>query len=182
MTLRDRYFEWLCKAVTPPTGEQPYGYLLRYLADTDFQYCIELDGNREADGFDLRYRFGEEAGVPSREIARYLDNRPCSMLEMMVALALRCEEAIMFDPNKGDRTWIWFQEMLCSLRLDRMEDAHFDHKEVAYRVRRFVCQKYDSDGHGGLFTVKHPYRDMRSIDIWTQLQWWLEEYNKGDSI
>ena len=41
-------------------------------------------------------------------ISAYLDNKTCSVLEMMIALAIRCEEHIMDDPDVGNRTGQWF--------------------------------------------------------------------------
>lgn len=50
-------------------------------------------------------------------IASYLDNRPCSVLEMIIALAIRLEEHIMDDPDIGNRTGQWFWDMIVSLGL-----------------------------------------------------------------
>ena len=66
-----------------------YKKLLNRLSEIDFQFSIAMDANREADGLDLRYRFGNEKHIRNYVINRYLDDRPCSVLEMMVALANR---------------------------------------------------------------------------------------------
>ena len=52
----------------------------------------------------LRYRFGREIKLPSGIISSELDNYPCSVLEMLIALSIRCEETIMTDEEYGDRT------------------------------------------------------------------------------
>ena len=41
---------------------------------------------------------------------------------MMIALAIRCEEHIMDDPDAGDRTGQWFWSMLVSLGLGSMDE------------------------------------------------------------
>jgi len=74
-----------------------YQKLLRHLHNIDFQYMLPMDGNRAEDGIDLRYRFGYEKEYEGSTIASYLDNSPCSVLEMLIALAFRCEEHIMTD-------------------------------------------------------------------------------------
>ena len=94
-----------------------YRKLLRELHRIEFTYSIPMDGNRAEDGVDLRYRFGYENGYSSSMISVYLDNRMCSVLEMMIALAIRCEEHIMDDPDIGNRTGQWFWNMIVNLGL-----------------------------------------------------------------
>ena len=91
--LNNRYFNWMCQLVSVQQYSQGRSYvrLLRFLYKTDFYYTIPMDGNREADGIDLRYRFGYENSYKESMITTHLDNRPCSVLEMMIALAIRCE-------------------------------------------------------------------------------------------
>lgn len=174
--LNNEYFKWMCQLVC---GEQysktlSYRKLLRYLNRIEFVYIIEMDGNRAADGMDLRYRFGYEQGYSNPMIATCLDNRPCSVLEMMVALALRCEEHIMEDDEIGDRTGQWFWNMVVSLGLGSMTDTRFDPEYVDDVIERFMDRKYERNGKGGLFTVENTRRDMRSIEIWYQMCMYLE--------
>ena len=96
------------------------------------------------------------------------------MLEMMLALAIRCEETIMDDPSKGDRTRQWFWGMINNLGLGAMTDNVFDRKEVKYIVDNFLNHKYERNGKGGLFTVRNIKRDLRRVDIWCQLCWYLD--------
>src|SRR5574344_1495256 len=99
------YFGWMCQLVCNekhPRGPS-YRKLLSHLHMTPFVYAIEMDGNRAEDGVGLRYRFGYEQHYDDRLISAYLDNRPCSVLEMMVALAVRCEDHIMGDSEMGNR-------------------------------------------------------------------------------
>ena len=100
--------------------------------------------------------------------------KPCSVLEMMVALSLRCEEEIMDDPNIGDRTRQWFWGMVVSLGLGAMHDDRFDKKYVDETIERFLKRKYEYDGRGGLFTIKDSNRDLREVEIWYQLCWYLD--------
>jgi hypothetical protein len=88
---------------------------------------------------------------------------------MMVALAIRCEERIMNDPTKGDRTAQWFWGMVSSLGLSGMTDYNFDEWLTEEVIRRFLNREYDRDGKGGLFTIKRWNRDARDAEIWHQL-------------
>ena len=86
--LNSEYFDWMCQLVCNRryTRGLSYQKLLRFLHNVDFNYTIEMDGNREEDGIDLRYRFGYENSYENAMISSYLDNSPCSVLEMMIAL------------------------------------------------------------------------------------------------
>lgn len=169
--LNDEYFDWLCDFVCsrPDFRISVYDKLLAKLHDTTFNYIIPMDENRFNDGVELRYRFGRENSCPQSLVAIYLDDRPCSVLEMMVALAVRCEDDIMTDPDIGDRTYVWFWDMIRSLGLYFMTDNHFDSELVDEVVERFIRRGYKRNGEGGLFTVRNTTKDMRNLEIWDQM-------------
>lgn len=170
--LNDEYFDWMYGLVC---GDQRLSYrrLLRYLHERVFTYTIPMDGNREADGINLRYRFAYEFDYDRPMIATYLDDKPCSILEMMVALAVRCEEHIMSDPEFGDRTGRWFFTMIDNLGIGYMDDTRFDARYADVVIDIWLNHDYEPDGKGGLFTVEEPIRDLRTVDIWYQMCWYL---------
>lgn len=174
--LNNRYFDWMYQLVCSRkyTRGLSYQKLLNHLHGIDFYYTIGMDGNRADDGIELRYRFGHENSYEESMIASYLDNRPCSVLEMMLALAIRCEEQIMDDPDIGDRTGRWFWDMIGNLDLGSMSDSIFDRNYVNDVVFRFLDRDYERNGEGGLFTVDNG-RDLRSVEIWYQMLWYLND-------
>ena len=99
----NEYFEWMydlvCGLKFPSTIT--YRKLLMQLHSTEFTYLISNDANRAEDGVDLRYRFACIYGYD--DTPECLDG-PCSVLEMMIALAIRCEESAMDASDYGDRT------------------------------------------------------------------------------
>lgn len=153
--LNDAYFNWMCQLVFDGRYSKKLSYrrLLKVLHKIEFTYSIPMDGNRAEDGIDLRYRFGYENGCSSSMISAYLDNKTCSVLEMMIALAIRCEEHIMDDPDVGNRTGQWFWNMIVNLGLGSMNDSKFDRAYIEEIVQRFLERKYSRNGSGGLFTV-----------------------------
>lgn len=174
--MNDAYFEWMYQIVCDERDSgMSYRKLLYLLYDTDFNYTIPMDGNRAEDGIDLRYRFGYENAYEDATIAAYLDDRPCSILEMMVALAIRCEEHIMCDPDIGNRTGQWFWNMIDNLGLSDMDDIGFDKNYVKSAIQKFLNREYKRNGEGGLFTVKHCWKDLRLVEIWYQMCWYLDE-------
>ena len=171
--IHDEYFEWLFSLVAEnrPSSQISFRKLLMRLHYTEFTYTIPKDQNRAEDGMSLRYRFA--CAHPYIEDAElYLDG-PCSMLEMMVALAFRCEE-IMDNPEVGDRTGQWFWGMVTSLGLGGMTDRQFDREVVDDILRYFMRREYDRNGRGGLFTIRRCTRDLRDVEIWIQLCWYLD--------
>lgn len=173
--LINEYFEWMYRLVhdSRVCRRAPYGNLLRRLYDTDFIYTIPLDGNRAEDGVNLRYRFGYEHNYSDSMIATYLDDRPCSILEMMIALAFRCEDHIM-DSDVGNRTGQWFWNMIENLGLLSMHNYNFDQNRVDRAIDIFLNREYERNGRGGLFTIEHCGRDLRHVEIWYQMCWYLD--------
>lgn len=175
--LNCEYFEWMNQLVYNARYSEDLSYhkLFIQLYDTDFYYTIDMDANRVEDGIDLRYRFGYELGYDQRIISSYLDNKPCSVLEMMVALALRCEETIMSDPEIGDRTGQWFWNMIVNLGLGSMDDSKFDSNYVDFVLTHFMERDYEPNGEGGLFQIDCG-KDLRQYEIWYQMNWYINKF------
>ena len=169
------YFEWLYKNVCKGRVNNSISYkkLFTLLHDMTFTYSIRNDFNRSRDGIDLRYRFAMEKGDDN--IVHILD-APCSVLEMLVALAIRCEETIMDDPRYGDRTGQWFWIMMTNLGVDLMTDDRFDKEFIEERIYDFLDRRYSPNGKGGLFYIRDCRDDLRNVEIWTQLCWYLEKF------
>lgn len=170
------YFNWLYDIVGANRKSKQLSYrkLLIHLHDTEFRYYIARDKNRARDGMDLRYRFAlaHYHDTDPDYILDMLDG-PCSVLEMMIALAIRCEDT-MDDPSIGDRTGQWFWEMIVSLGLGGMLDSRYDARDVDDIVDRFLEREYEPDGTGGLFTIPNCHRDMRDAEIWNQMWWYID--------
>ena len=169
--VRNEYFRWLYKFVCGDRYAKGISFrkLLRHLHETEFTWLIPMDENRACDGIDLRYRFAYEYSSPATAES-YLDG-PCSILEMMVALAIRCED-FMDDPQIGDRTGQWFWGMINSLGLGSMVDDRYDEEYVDDVIERFLNREYAPNGKGGLFTVRRCTRDLRDVEIWYQMTWY----------
>lgn len=174
--LNREYFEWMYQLVCDDKYYRrlPHRKLLSRLHELDFVYLNDMDSNRASDGVDLRYRFGYERNYSTPMVASFLDDRSCSVLEMIFALALRCEEHIMSDPEIGNRTGKWFWNMVINLGLGEMCDDKFNMEYTDYVIEKFLNLEYASNGEGGLFTIKHCRHDLRTVEIWYQLCWYLD--------
>lgn len=173
--IRDAYFNWIYDLVCGKrySKETSYKKLLQHLHDIEFYWINQRDSDRAEDGIDLRYRFCQIHGIDIRDVDG-LDDYPCSVLEMMVALAIRCEESIMDNIDIGDRTGQWFWGMIVSLGLGAMMDSRYDEEHVYFIIDNFLRRDYSPDGRGGLFTIVDCEDDLRNVSIWCQLCWYLD--------
>lgn len=175
--VRTAYFNWLSELVCGSRFSKHISYnkLLRQLHNTEFTWLMARDMNRADDGMGLRYRFANTQVHEDlvQSVVDDLDN-PCSVLEMMVALSIRCEESIMDDPCIGDRTTQWFWGMIGNMGLGAMHDDNFDRRIVDEHIERLLTRTYEPNGNGGLFTVRRCDRDLRTVEIWYQLLWYLD--------
>lgn len=169
----NQYFEWLCRSINGSwvSEEISYRKLLMHLHNTQFYYSIPKDADRAGAGVDLRWRFISENNYDPA-LLNELEG-PCSVLEMMVALAIYCEEHVMDNPGYGDRTGQWFWGMITNMGLGAMSDYLFDKYYVDDVVTRFLDRKYHPDGTGGLFKIRGCEDDLRRVPIFYQICWYL---------
>ena len=172
--IKDEYFEWLLDFVCRDRYSPKISYrkLLMYLHNTDFRYLLERDQNRSVNGVYLRYRFVVVHDYDDYIFDEWEDQ--CSVLEMMIALAIECEESTMDDPSIGNRTGQWFWGMIRSLGLSSMTDDRFDRRLAEDVVETFLDREYEPDGRGGLFTIRNCDKDLRDVEIFYQLCWYLD--------
>lgn len=170
-----QYRSWLLDriSVRDVDIDRKYLKLIDYLLGREFEWFVDYDENRAADGLELRDEFECETGIAVEELDDILPS-PCSVLEMMVSLAERIDSEV-YDPEKGRRTGLWFWEMIDNLGLDGMNYIMFDRKECRKIVDSLLNRTYERDGTGGLFPCSDPDIDMRKAEIWYQMNVWLEE-------
>ena len=172
-SIENEYFKWMKDIVYKgKSGAFSFEKLLETLYYTEFKPKLKMDNNRVSDGLYLRHRFSNH--YDEVEDAELYLTEPCSILEMMIALAIRCEENIMDDPEYGDRTAQWFWRMVVSLGLGSMRDDNYDKDYVDFVLDRFIKRKYEPNGKGGLFTIRNCDKDLRKAEIWYQLNWYLD--------
>lgn len=155
------YFEWLVSVIEVSNTGQ-YVNLLHKLYARDYFAQFALDQNRLQDGIDLYYYYNPAGPAEQR----------CSVLAMLVALAVRIENEYMATAT-NNRTGLWFWSMIYSMGLDKYDDLHWNENAVDDILNRFMNHQYEINGSGGLFTVPKTKYDMRTLQIWDQMQQWL---------
>lgn len=163
-------------------------YLHPFYVKTTARSGVYKDINRIKDGLYLRSEFADEFGLnvaglmndDDRFDAFFSDDSACSMLEMLVAFAMRIKSDIMWDSDDEDRTPLWFWSMLenTGLDLESCRDGYFDEKnmiEIAEMCSRIVNRSYEKTGIGSLFPLKNYTKDLRRVELWYQMQFWIGE-------
>ena len=171
----DPYFQWLCKKIGIPS-KRAYIHLAAELHSLIFQpgNAIATDANRANDGLHLRVQFIERYGMRGSSESR----GPCTMLEFLIGLAGRMA-FIMGEEGNPLHTSYYFWQMIINLRLMKLSDEKFEELNgeffVQEAVDRVLFRTYEADGRGGLFPLKDPKKDQRTVEIWYQMQEWLLE-------
>lgn len=168
----ENYGSWLVQHV----GFKKRGYskMLRQLHGTSFHYVHPMDENRAVDGVRLRWEFLDE--FKSDDVNGAFDC-DCSVLEMMIALAIRCDNEYIGDP-RNPRPDQFFWKMCENLGLDQFKNQGFSkvkEAELDAVLQNWMHHNYDFRGNGGLFPVKKTERDHRKLEIWSQMMEFISE-------
>lgn len=151
--------------------------LFDVLYATPFEAKVPMDRNRVEDAKALRLRFAEEAGL---EYRKEYDEWPCSFLEMLVALSCKLEDLVLYDGYLGDRKADWFWMILGNMGLGGCNDAYMMYEPgaewvVHNAVETVVERRYDASGTGGMFPLRAPMEDQRTVEIWYQAHAYILE-------
>lgn len=167
--MQARYFNYLLSKVGMLHSE--YTQLCLYMSKIEFRwdYTIELDGDRAEEGKALRVLYYKETGSNNTGLSL----APCTVLEMLVALAMGMEE-IMGEPG-NDHPERWFNDMIFNLGLSEMTDDNYNEYFVSDAIGKWMMRDYDKNGHGGLFPLSYKRRDQRRVPIWEQAGAYMSE-------
>lgn len=177
-----RYLQWIINK----TGLTRYTHLSRVLFDVPFRSCIRMDENRASDGLYMREEYIDRHPGSEYGVSCHLDGQ-CSVLEFLVSFSDRVEEATSY---RHDRRY-WVSYFLENMGLIGFDDRYFaDNPDrepdvegaIAERLSRTLDRRYSHDGsHGGLFVLRRPPCDLRNVEYWWQMQYYvLERYMPKD--
>ena len=164
----NRYYIWLINMIDFENGHENCSKLLQYLHSKEYIWKEWLDENRAEDGLALRARFEKDTD--------YLDysplEKPCSVLEMMVAFAERIDRDVM-DSEYGTPYWFWI--MIENLGLKDCTDDVFDAKKVNLVLDSWLNGLTKNNLKSGIFTIKSGKKPDSSEDEWFRMQRWISE-------
>ena len=173
----DVYFNWLCDIIKGRYYEE----LLLKLFTTEFRSPDGRDSSRIFDGLKLRAHLEKEC----RRNYSCGRHDGCSFLEMLIGLAIRLDNDVMYEIRYGDRHVDWFWMFIDNMDLSQGTDGNWNYswsKFVDKKLYDIMAHNYKKNGEGGMFSISDRKEDMRSADIWRQLMWWVSENIKNGVI
>ena len=64
--------------------------------------------------------------------------------------------------------------MIDNLGLESMDDNNYNDEFARFVIFRFLNREYSSNGEGGLFVINNCKYDLREVEIWYQMCWYLD--------
>lgn len=167
----ENYYAWLLNKIVA-NGDtdyvERYSKLLDLLFSIPFRWSIDKDINRAHDGLDLRSSYMMQTNLPLPL------TKECSVLEMLIALILKCDKDILGDID-GVYIQQWVDTLITNLNLSYFDDDHFNREDATYFLDVWLDRRYSYDGTGGLFPLERPFTDQRETEIWWQMQSYVLE-------
>lgn len=167
----DEYKRWLARKIDDVHfNNEHFACLLDALHNLPFIAYLPRDDDRIEDGKYLRDDYCSEERLPI-----YLfDYKPCMVLEMLVALAIRIDNEWIGDPGEPNPE-PFFWEMLANLGLNRFDNRHFSEEKVGEILDIWIRREFEEDGTGSIFPLQYWVVDQKKLDIWKQMQAYLSE-------
>ena len=157
------YYEWLVSQIGVPPNKSCYD-LFERMHNVEFVWTVPNDDNRVQDGLDLRpeYLNGRKSQLTLTGV---------TFLEVLVGVSRR----LAFVASGDSRQWAW--RLIKNLKLNKMTDPLTESQkdrvdEILFSV---IWRTYDPSGRGGLFPLKHAAEDQTRIEIWYQLNAYVNE-------
>ena len=171
--IKKEYFNHLVDMVCDKKHPKvDYIPLLDLLHSMKFEVVIEMDENRVGDGAFLREKWLQKEGI--YEYLYEFDDENVSVLELLISVAERFEFAIG-DNMLGDYTNERFWELLRNLDIEKYSAGNYKPLNIKEKVRNWMLRKYKKDGTGSIFPVKNCEKDMRTLQIWDQMNVYIIE-------
>ena len=166
----DPYFDWLCMKIGVDSRKpnRNYGNMVAMLHGINYKPIMDRDENRAVDGLQLRVDFMNAHGPYGSSTNR----GPCTMLEFLVSLAGKMNFMMGEEDNPHHTEW-YFWRLMRNLGLRKFTDDYWDYGHGEFFVEdafdRVLKRKYMYNGDGGLFPLKCPSCDQRTVEIWSQM-------------
>lgn len=179
---RVAYYEKLLEKVGMK-DDGDYGIVLRNLFEADFIYPIPMDKNRADDAIELRLNIFDEIGRETRvyQSKEDITKVPPKLLEVMVALSERMSYLIS-SPEKEDSIKECFFDIFRNAGFNVYKNTSFVKTNIEdtmyhlmYDIDTLLYRQYEFNGVGGFFPLIAPREDQRHVELWYQMQAYLDE-------
>lgn len=139
--------------------------LIEVLSSIKFYSLVPHDDNRALDGLAYRYEYKAFTGFEP-------PLGDCTVLEVLIGIAERMSY-ILYDPDKDndDQVHVWFWHLMHNLHLNS-EDSYLENLD---KVNVWLERNYAENGDGGLFPLRFVTKNQKEIEIWYQMQAYINE-------
>ena len=171
--LSQAYYEWLVYDIL---NSRPNWFpILKVLHSRDYIPMLIMDDSRAKDGINLRdiYMSRVSGSYAVQQGCNPWGDTPCSMLEMMIAFAMRIKEEFYSEYDQiTDMNTVIFSMFLSSMGIDT---ETITEDELNNIIDIFICRQYDPSGKGSLFNLSGKTMDIdwRQPPIWNQMLAWV---------
>lgn len=166
------YIDWLVGSVNV-MEDRDYSDLLYMLSEIEFYPLINYDEDRGDDGIALRELWASVTNIRSD-----LDFGGASVLEVLIGIAKRIEFQLFgshyideWDYVKVFWDMIWnlgLEEFFGTLSCDTFE-------QIDRIVTLWLNREYFRHKKGNIFIIMNDPRNMRKLNIWTQMTLYIRE-------
>lgn len=178
MALRD-YHNWIISLVDSEDHylAREYSQLMGFLDDYSFKWVLKLDEDRAKDGIQLRKEYDFEYSRGDISIYDELFDVPCSVLEMLVALSLRCYDEFLsgFDVKKVTPHKV-FLHILTSLDLFSETNNRFSYEKCVKNVKSFIEKLHVNGRYLTVFKIDPKVANPHKMELWWQMQRYIDSY------
>lgn len=144
-------------------GERNDADLFRVLASKDYAWQMFLDENRAQAGLYLREQCAFETGVQLSDVA----DGPCSCLEMLCALSTD-----MADNCDAGTERFFMTKLLDNLGIRWIRNP----SRINDILDAWLSRNYPPDGKGTPIYIEGCTKDLRTMDVWSQMHLYLNTY------
>lgn len=143
--------------------DRKYTKLFQRLFDTPFDPVLEADEARIDDGLEVRGRW-----------YRSIPDFPCSVLEVLLALADRMDSEYVGDPSEEGTNDIFYL-FLDNLGLLYYTDRRYNDLAIDNILEIWMERRFHSNGDGSIFPLKYTRENQRDCSLWSQMQSYIIE-------
>lgn len=175
LSVLNRYYIWLLNQIDFDSHSN-YSNLLEYLHNKNYIWENPMDENRAEDGLRLRTIFEDETDYDDYSALV----RPCSVLEMLIAFAIRINVDVM-DEAYSTAHWFWLMLENLGIFDGKMgcldcTDGQFDAEIVEKLLNGWL--KHDENLTKSIFKSGKNYQKSgkNGQDEWSLMQTWISEH------
>lgn len=140
----------------------------------EFDDSVHNDDNRSAEGRELRFEFiddTQDLGEFDPEEWDFISS-PATLFEVLVALCRRLD----FQAELGVSNWYYVLIQNLGLKQYADNDVASSQKgSITRKLNKLNNRTYSADGRGGLFPLKDPPNDQRTVELWYQMSYYILE-------